>query len=196
LLFFIPAWYYTSVPKQVKQLAPLLTLFETASGCYSLRLSEVSKRATFLSIEVAKLLPDARSLQVITPNDMKVFDLASERQEAEAADASYKAFKEQELAQRNEADMPPNPFEETGPPMSMDQVVEIEAQEDQKSNGQDKRFRSPKPRLGKMAGFDEPCQRCSGTGQVQTLMEGGRPATGTCPVCQGEKQIRRFGAKR
>ena len=62
------------MPKTAKQLTPLLTLFEVSSGAYSLRLSEVSKRATFLSIEVAKLLTDARTLEVITPSDMKVFD--------------------------------------------------------------------------------------------------------------------------
>jgi hypothetical protein len=189
------ACYYTQVAKSVKQLSPLLTLFETAPGSYSLRLSEVSKRATFLSIEVAKLLPDAKSLQVITPNDMKVFDLAAERTEAEKADADYKDFKERELAQRNESDMPPNPFE-MPQPMDMEKVVEIAEQEDQRVNGEEKRFRKPRPKAQPTAGFDEPCQRCQGSGMIQTLMEGGRPAQGVCPVCQGEKVVRRFGARR
>lgn len=174
--------------KQVKQLSPLLTLFETSPGCYSLRLSEVSKRATFLSIEVAKLLTDATSLQVITPNDMKVFDLTGQvtDQSAEKEEKKVGYFSEPTIVEGVPSDEFPD----------MDQVIEIAQSEEQKTNGEEKRFRQRKPRSGPMAGFEEPCQRCSGAGTVQMLMEGGRAATGVCPVCQGEKVVRRFGARR
>jgi hypothetical protein len=177
------------VAKQVKQLTPLLTVFETAQGCYSIRLTEISKRATFLSIEVAKLLSDARSLQVITPSDMKVFDLTSDVQ----------ATSPEPLTRENEAQAVTSEPEVIGPmpqPMDMEQVVEIAQAEEQRVNGEEKRFRKRKPVNPTPAGFDEPCQRCSGSGTVQMLMEGGRPATGVCPVCQGEKVVRRFGARR
>lgn len=168
--------------KQVKQLSPLLTLFETSTGCYSLRLSEVSKRATFLSIEVAKLLTDATSLQVITPNDMKVFDLTG-------GDVSRPVSEP-------EASPEPEVIRTMPEAMDMDKVIEIAQQEEQRTNGEEKRFRQRKPRTGPVAGFEEPCQRCSGAGTVQMLMEGGRAAMGVCPVCQGEKVVRRFGARR
>lgn len=174
------------MPKQVKQLSPLLTLFETRQGCYSLRLSEISKRATFLSIEVAKLLTDAISLEVITPTDMKVFDMTG-----------GETGRQVEEERRS----PPPPEPEVIGPMppdspSMDQVIEIAEAEEQKTNGEEKRFRQRKARVEPIAGFDEPCQRCSGSGTVQMLMEGGRAATGVCPVCQGERVVRRFGARR
>lgn len=176
--------------KQVKQLSPLLTLFETRPTCYSLRLSEISKRATFLSIEVAKLLTDATSLEVITPTDMKVFDMTGQVTD-ESPEKNTPPFSPPP-PERNEADRP-EPYESN---LNMDQVVEIAQAEEQKTNGEEKRFRQRKSRTGPVAGFDEPCQRCSGAGQIQVLMEGGHPATSTCPVCQGEKVVRRFGARR
>lgn len=174
--------------KQVRQLAPLLILFETRPTCYSLRLSETSKRATFLSIEVAKLLSDATSLEVITPNDLKVFDMTGGETGRQAEE-------------ERRSPPPPEP-EVIGPmpsadePLNMDQVIEIAQAEEQKTNGEEKRFRQRKPTTGPVAGFDEPCQRCSGAGTIQMLMEGGHPAMGVCPVCQGEKVVRRFGARR
>lgn len=176
------------MPKQVKQLSPLLTLFETSPGCYSLRLSETSKRATFLSIEVAKLLTDAQSLQVITPSDMKVFDMTGgetgRQREAEPLSSSTP---EAEVI---------GPMPAPQEPLSMDQVVEISEAEEQKTNGEEKRFRQRKPKAGPVAGFEEPCQRCSGSGQIQMMMEGGQPGMSLCPVCLGEKVVRRFGARR
>ena len=176
------------MPKEAKQLSPLLTLFETSKGCYSLRLSEISKRATFLSIEVAKLLSDARLLEVITPTDMKVFDFTGDvtSQTPEKKEGGFS---------------PPPPEPEVIGPMppddlQMNEVIEIAQAEEQRTNGEDKRFRQRKPQTGPVAGFDEPCQRCSGAGTVQMLMEGGRAATGVCPVCQGEKVVRRFGARK
>lgn len=176
----------TEMPKQVKQLTPLLTVFETAPGRYSLRLSEISRRATFLSIEVAKLLSDARSLEVITPNDMKVFDMTGEE-----VLRPPEREPEPQLAPEVIGAMPP-----AEGPLDMDQVVEISQAEEQRVNGEEKRYRQRKPRSGPVAGFDEPCQRCSGVGTVQMLMEGGRAASGVCPVCQGEKVVRRFGARK
>lgn len=182
------------MPKPAKQLSPLLQLFETAPGCYSLRLSEATKRATFLSIEVAKLLSDATSLQVIMPNDMKVFDLTSEPKQP-SVPVSERTKDEEEAYRQPEPEVI-GPMPQPDEPLTMDQVIEISQAEEQKTNGEEKRFRQRKPRSGPVAGFEEPCQRCSGSGTVQMLMEGGRPATGVCPVCQGEKVVRRFGARR
>jgi hypothetical protein len=45
-----------------------------------------------------------------------------------------------------------------------------------------------------LRGSNSVCGRCRGVGQVQVALEGGASGTATCPVCQGEGEIRRYGA--
>lgn len=40
------------------------------------------------------------------------------------------------------------------------------------------------------------CGRCSGTGQIAMLMEGGEATQTTCPVCKGDGQIKSFGIRK
>lgn len=51
-------------------------------------------------------------------------------------------------------------------------------------------------RPAQVAGHDEACARCAGTGKAKVILDGGAGAETPCPICKGEGVMRRYGARR
>lgn len=154
------------MPKGAQQIPPVLELFRVSPGNYSLRLFDT--KDNYIAVKLAELISDLSTLQVITPNDMKFFRFDAEDRVKPNGHAP-EATGEADGTQADEA-------------------TESEATEAPR-RGRGRPRKSSAER-------EDRCMRCGGSGQVQTLMEGGAAAEGMCPVCQGEGKIVRFGAQR
>lgn len=181
--------------KSLSESPAVLTVHQGSAGQYILRVSDLRHRP--LVIGVSKLLPDATSLVVITPTDTKVFTVGNgipatetaatiEEVEPEIDDPELRA-----AIARESAHVPPGVSAEDDtevvPPAGAEVVGET-------SQGTKviRRKKSPAP----TAGHNEACGRCTGSGHIQVLMDGGSPAQTTCPICKGSGQMIRYGVRR
>lgn len=178
------------MPRNARQIPPVLELFRIGNGAYSMRLTDT--KDNFLAVKLAELIPDLATLQVITPTDMKVFNFGDEFGTHGTKDTHY---------------VPPNGHDvdplinEDNSPDPMDTAMELADQENPQPPMKAKPKRGRPTDLERAARKSsaerqDKCLRCSGAGQVQQLMEGGASVAIACPVCQGEGVINRFGAQR
>lgn len=161
------------------ELPPVLTIHRTSEGSYALRLFDLADN--FLAAGIAKIIPDLRTLLVITPTDMKVFEFNGN---------GNRAVAEVEELPRTEV---------YSDPMAEAIALAEEEPSGPKIVGETahgtkvvRRKKSPTPE----AGHTETCARCQGRGKVGVLLDGGQSTEGTCPLCQGSGEIRRYGARR
>lgn len=163
---------------------PVLTVHED-SGSYVIWTGD--NRFRSLIPGLAKLLPKAERLIVITPSGTKFFtgDGAAASQSDATPDHSSVAAS---------ADDPLPPAEviaeqESHALPSQDEEPLVESQPPKA------RRRKPLNSTPK-AGRVEPCQRCAGKGTITTMMPNGTPAESGCPVCSGAGTMKRFGGMR
>lgn len=167
--------------KSIQEKPALLSVHEALDGQYIIRVNDMRYRS--LVSDVAKLLTNARSVVLITPNDIKVFDVNGSS-----------------IVSGSEVHRP----DEEEPEVDAETIAEIAKQEsiqtpNQEVVGETKQGTKVvrrKRNLDGGPGHDESCGRCRGSGQIQTLMDGGTPATATCPVCQGSGVMKRYGNRR
>lgn len=169
------------------QLPPVLTLHRIAPGSYALRLSDPSFNS--LAAAISKLVPDMASLLLITPTEMLQFHLGREGR-APVPSAPHPASLPVESAAAPAADDPGY-----DPTLGAD-ALDLPPAEPV-SPAPRSRKRAPAPdRKSSAETAGEPCGRCGGAGHVQVALENGGVSSGTCPVCQGNGSITRFGRRR
>jgi len=161
--------------KSLTESPALLTVHESAPGHYVIRVRDTSQRP--LIVGVTKLLPDASSLTVITPSDIKVF--VSEN--GDQATSYPQPSTDEVTTQSDEADV-----DLTSPPPAEPDPVD----EPLPSNVR----RRKKP--ASITGRAEPCMRCQGHGKVPMMLDGGAAGESACPVCRGTGTMTRYGARR
>ncbi len=178
-------------PRSLTETPALLTVHSTSAGQYVIRIHDAALRP--LVTGVAKLLPDASSLVLITPTDTKVFTLGN----GQPSPASMVAESDNE--------MPPSA---EGPPVTDPETLAAIAREERSSVPQavteepesaDVEM-APRTRRRKkqdsVSGHPEQCGRCRGSGRIQMLLEGGQSGDTACPVCHGEGTLLRYGVRR
>ena len=154
-----------------EQLPPVLSLHRTSPGQYALRLYDLKDQS--IAAAIAKLIPDMESLLLVTPTEMRVF-------KTEKPDVGFR----------------PIPFTEPAPVTDApDPMAEAMALAEDEPKPQPVK-REPRTSRRSSAEAETPCGRCAGHGTIQMLMDGGQPAETTCPVCKGEKIVKRFGRAR
>lgn len=124
----------------------------------------------------------AQSFVVITPSDIKVFEVSGEDSSGSAAvpavgdDAAEVTDPETlaAIAAEEGRDLPGEP--------TLEEVTQPKAV---------RRKKNPSP-----AGHDEPCSRCDGKGRVAILLDGGGASETGCPICQGTGVMKKYGARR
>lgn len=175
------------LPRSAKQLPAAIEIFDIGNGFYSLRMH--STKFQKAAVALAESIPDLTTLQVITPNDTKIFTFDQASEDVPPRPAIVRPVIEEV----------PDPFEAT---MNM---ADAHADEHEipsarvsvrKPNGKSLPRDTKGTGRKSKAERTTTCQRCAGKGQIQTMMEGGEAALTQCPVCQGEGQITRFGAQR
>jgi len=171
--------------KSLTEQPAVLSVHEGTNGQYILRVADVRHRP--LVIGVTKLLTDATSFVLITPSDIKVFNVVGGNGTGptEIADAIPETTDVVDAETQAAIDAIDAGADPGAPPAS-----EIVGETPQ----QTKVVRRKRP--APVAGHDEQCQRCSGAGKIEVLMDGGKPAETTCPICRGEGIMRRYGARR
>lgn len=173
--------------KSLTESPAVLTVHAGAAGQYILRIADLQYRP--LLVSVSKLLPGARSLVVITPSDIKVFDVGVSNDNIEnVADremagtdtvldpetiAAIAAESERPLPNATTEDSDAEPAAEPAPVRTR---------------------RRPKPES--VAGHDESCGRCRGAGKVAIALDNGSASETSCPICKGSGVMRRYGARR
>jgi hypothetical protein len=174
--------------KSLSESPAILTVHAGAAGQYIVRVGDLRYRP--LIVGVTKLLPDASSLVVITPSDIKVYavngDGATRLDRTDVVEDDVSPLDPETLAAIAKEEGRAIPGDVTDSP---DADIVGETSQGTKVV---RRKKSPTP----VAGHDEQCQRCGGEGQIQLLMDGGTPAATTCPICKGSGTMRRYGAKR
>lgn len=171
-------------PESNQQVVPVLTLHKTAPDQYLLRMYEVSKNISLVSLLVQQL-PGIRQLIIVTPLDTKVFNVPNGQPSQRAATA--------------EPD--PHPIPSSQPdeladdfdPMAAALALAEEAERPVSSTEDETPAQPSRRRRSSAAPLETPCGRCQGSGEIRTLMEGGEPANASCPVCRGTGQSVKFG---
>ena len=175
--------------KSLTESPAVLTVHAGAAGQFILRIADLQYRP--LLVSVSKLLPGARSLVVITPSDIKVFDVGGANDNVETSggnlrtaagdvDSADVALDQETLAAieaENERPLPNSVVDDVEPEPAPARTR-----------------RRPKPES--VAGHDEPCGRCRGAGMVAIALDNGAPSETVCPICKGTKVMRRYGARR
>jgi hypothetical protein len=184
--------------KTAEELAPILTIHHLEDGQYAVRISDLRWRS--LIVDLAKLLPDARSLILVTPASIKVLRVsdstavggrpgaavvAQPPRDAgtEAADPEENLDPEMLAAIKEQEghEVPGEPGETAAPAVEPDSGMRV--------------VRRRKPN-GQFAGHSENCGRCRGTGQIRIIEANGEPGEAACGVCQGTGVIQRYGSRR
>lgn len=167
--------------KSLQENPPVLTVHRNG-GQYIIRVDDLSYRD--LVVGLSKLLPEAESLVLVTPTSVKVFTLdgqetprraVEEVSEPDTPDPMEEAMR---IAQEEEHEVPGEP----------DKTVVRETPQGTKVVRRKK--------VETIAGHEQACGRCGGTGNIQILLDGGVADTTGCPLCSGKGTIRRYGAKR
>ena len=161
-----------------EQLPPVLSLHRTSPGQYALRLYDLKDQS--IAAAIAKLIPDLESLLLVTPTEMRVFSGVRQEVRTEAATAET----------RFPVNTGDHRAETSDDPMASAMAI---AEEEEKPTPIKRDSRSSRR---SSAEAETPCGRCAGHGTIQMLMDGGQPAETTCPVCKGEKIVKRFGRAR
>lgn len=164
--------------KSLTESPAILTVHAAADGQYILRTTDLNHRP--LLIGVTKLLPDARSFVIVTPSDIKVFAVSDNGKETNVGQDATNSTTgimdpDTEAAINTEEgrSLPGDSTEEVAPPRTV------------------KRKKSDS-----VAGHDEKCQRCAGTGRIQIILDGGAASDTACGICKGTGVMRRYGARR
>lgn len=162
---------------KLDQLSPSVTLFRIpGSTHFALRIYDPKDNAMAVSISKS-LPPDATSLLVITPTDMRMFAVSS--------NGASPPVTEEEVGQQaatEEDETIITPVESTDP--------EVVGETPQGTKVVRRKRRGPESQP------NSPCGRCMGTGQINMIMDGGQPAKTACGVCSGTGKIVRWGEKR
>jgi hypothetical protein len=159
----------------------ILTVLRNGSQ-YVIRIDDLAYRD--LVVKLAGFLPGAESLLLITPTSTKMFSM--DGQAAEQASVEPEGEPE-----------PPDPMEEA---MRIAQTEEhsvpgvSEPETEVKAVPGAKVVRRKK--VETIAGTEQACGRCRGSGRIQIMHEGGQPDETGCPICSGTGKMRRYGAKR
>lgn len=155
------------MPKTLTETTSILTVHEGAKGQYILRIGALRWRP--LVIQITKLLEDAESFVIITPGDVKVFEVQNENETHQS--------ESEEVPDGGDADIPADPV-----------VPDEPAEEPATRTRRRKKNES-------VAGHDTPCQRCGGSGAIQAILPNGQSTEASCGVCSGSGVIRRFGVR-
>jgi hypothetical protein len=166
--------------KSAAEVPSILTIHQTAPGQYVLRAGDLKYRP--LIVAVSKMLEDAKSLILITPGDVKVIQVANgavpqpepeTEPEGELTEEMAQAIREQEelplLVQSGTTESEPAPVPR-----------------------QTRRRKSQT----QIAGHNQPCGRCRGTGLIAISLPGGEASETACAICSGTGTMRRYGARR
>lgn len=153
--------------KSLTESPAVLTVHQGQPGQYVIRISSLEYRP--LIVGVTKLLEDAESFVVITPNDTKVFSVGSAIKEVENDDPEPMPPAEEEF-------LTPVDPEVVGDTPQGTKVVR------RKKNAY-------------TAGHEQTCGRCKGVGKIQIMLDGGAGAETTCPICKGSGTARRYGVR-
>jgi hypothetical protein len=180
--------------KSLTEQPAVLSVHRGMAGQYVLRISDLQYRP--LVIGVTKLLPDASSFLVVTPSDIRLFTVNSDGATAAPAEVAD--------AEPDDADLDP----ETRAAIAAEEsravpgaVVEGDgdaaaAAETEEVVPAVKNVRRRKPSAAPVAGHDDQCGRCGGSGKARVILDGGGGAETACPICKGTGTMRRYGARR
>jgi len=199
--------------KTADELAPLLTVHQTTPGQYVLRVSDLKWRD--LTVGIAKLLPDAKSLVLITPLSIKVLRVGSVANEASPAPVA-KPERNAGNSADPKADAIAREYRDAGIELDQETLDAIAAQEGHAPPGdpppapslQDPEAAEAaeaaeagmrvvrRTRSNGTSGHPETCGRCRGAGTIRIIEEGGGAGEAPCAVCQGSGVIQRYGLRR
>jgi hypothetical protein len=176
------------MPRSLTESPALLTLHSTGEGHYLVRVSDTKRRGLITGL--CRLLDDATVITMVLPNDIKVFTVNGSSAPAEA-------------------DITASPDATDSPPVTDPETLAAIAAEERKSlpnatddSAADAAPAESAPRTRRRAkpesvsGHPEPCGRCSGSGQIRMLLDGGQPGSTSCPVCHGSGTLLRYGVRR
>ena len=168
----------------------IITVARPLPGQYVIRVGDLKYRP--IAVAISKMLDDASSLILVTPADTKVFKVSPNGATAPMpVDAS-----------------PDHQMEESDAPLDAETLAAIKAQEGHALPNADpeeateaapvepegpkvvRRKRSPSA-----AGRSESCRRCSGSGEIRSIVND-QPTTVPCPICQGQGTMIRYGDRR
>jgi hypothetical protein len=188
--------------KSLSESPAILTVHAGSPGQFVIRVGDLRYRP--LIVGVTKLLPDAESLVIITPQDIKVYAVGAaggsngSRPVADPSDAGGAGSDSVESAEldadtlaaiaKEEGRAMPGDAADVAPATAAAEVVG----ETPQGTKVVRRKKSPTP----IAGHEEACQRCGGAGRIKILLDGGSASETGCPICRGEGTIRRYGSKR
>lgn len=182
--------------KSLSESPAILTVHAGPAGQYILRVGDLRYRP--LIVGVTRLLPDASSLVVITPSDIKVYavagngvgpSVAEDHATEEDADPELEAAIAQEEGRAIPGDL--SDSSTPAPTPTSTEAAEVVGETPQGTKVV-RRRKSPTP----IAGHEESCQRCAGAGRIKILLDGGAASEAGCPICRGTGILRRYGSKR
>jgi hypothetical protein len=169
----------------------LLTLHSTGEGHYLVRVSDTKRRGLITGL--CRLLDDATVITMVLPNDIKVFNVngSSAPAEADLPDADAE----------DATDSPPITDPETLAAIAAEERKSLpNATDDAAATEEPPAVSAPRARRRakpeSVSGHPEPCGRCSGSGQIRMLLDGGQPGSTACPVCHGSGTLLRYGVRR
>lgn len=166
------------------QVSPVLTLHETSSGQYLLRLHKVSQNASLISL-LMQQLPGIKQIIVVTPMDTKVFNVPNGQPPARSTAATPD----------------PHPIPNSSPDIDveldsrdpMSEAIAMAEEAERPPTDAEQPAQAARRRRTSASPSETPCGRCQGTGNVMVIVEGGSSAETGCPVCRGTGQSIKFG---
>lgn len=158
--------------KSISEKPAVLSVHEGEPGQFILRVGDLKYRP--LVVGITKLLGEARSFVVVTPSDIKVFEVNGNGTDPVPPQA------ESEIPQ-SETEVDPE----------MQSAIDAESNPDSGQPEKTVRRRGRPPKEP-----NSTCMRCRGTGKTKVLMDGGAPAETSCPVCGGSGVVIRYGDRR
>jgi len=192
--------------KSLSESPAILTVHAGTAGQFIIKVGDLRYRP--LIVGVTKLLPDAESLVVITPSDIRVYAVGGSNGTGNVSgdstgelghigtdsvgDDSSEALDAETLAAIAKEEGRAIPGDADATPSSAAAAAAEVVGETPQGTKVVRRRKSPTP----VAGHDEQCQRCNGSGKTKVLLDGGAAAETTCQICGGDGVMRRYGSKR
>jgi hypothetical protein len=180
------------MPRSLTESPALLTLHSTGEGHYLVRVSDTKRRGLITGL--CRLLDDATVITMVLPNDIKVFTVNGN---GAAPEVDVPADAE------DASDAPPVTDPETLAAIAAEERKSLPNATDDAAADEDvEPLVESRPRARRRAkpesvsGHPEPCGRCSGSGQIRMLLDGGQPGSTACPVCHGSGTLLRYGVRR